>query len=201
MDYKLRRSTNHDLDCCFINLFNLKNNMTLVISGTNRPGSRTQIISKYILSKLESAESQLVDLEVLSPLMRYDDMYNGDIMNSELAKFQDEIFDPATKLIIVSPEYNGSFPGILKTFIDVLSTRNGKFTFKNKKVALVGVAAGRAGNLRGMEHLTGLLNYLGVHVFPNKLPISSINGIIVDNEVDQSKLGALDQLIIDFQSF
>jgi hypothetical protein len=52
-----------------------------------------------------------------------------------------------------------------------------------------------------MEHLTGLLNYLGVHVFPNKLPISSINGIIVDNEVDQCKLKALDQLLIDFESF
>ncbi len=60
--------------------------------------------------------------------------------------------------------------------------------FDGKKAALIGVATGRAGNLRGMEHLTGVLNYLGTIVMPNKLPISRIsklkngNGEIADEE-------------------
>ena len=43
---------------------------------------------------------------------------------------------------------------------------------------MLGVAAGRAGNLRGMDHLTGVMNYLGSIVMPDKLPISSINSLI-----------------------
>jgi NAD(P)H-dependent FMN reductase len=80
----------------------------------------------------------------------------------------------ADRWIIVSPEYNGSFPGVLKLFIDAISTHKYGETFADKRALLVGVASGRAGNLRGMEHLTGLLNYLKIHVFPQKLPISSI---------------------------
>jgi NAD(P)H-dependent FMN reductase len=45
----------------------------------------------------------------------------------------------------------------------------------NKHVCLVGVADGRAGNLRGLEHLTGILHYLKMHVYHNKLPISGVN--------------------------
>jgi chromate reductase len=48
-------------------------------------------------------------------------------------------------------------------------------------VALLGVASGRAGNLRGMDHLTGILNYLGAIVMPDKLPISRI-GELLDAE-------------------
>ena len=53
-------------------------------------------------------------------------------------------------------------------------------TFKNKKAALVGIAAGRAGNLRGLDHLADILNHVGAITFPSKLPISSI-GEVLDN--------------------
>jgi NAD(P)H-dependent FMN reductase len=75
------------------------------------------------------------------------------------------------KFIFVVPEYNGSFPGILKTFLDSMHPRE----WNDKDACLVGIADGRAGNLRGMEHLTGILNYLKMHVYHDKLPISVIN--------------------------
>ena len=40
---------------------------------------------------------------------------------------------------------------------------------------MTGVADGRAGNLRGMDHMTGVLNYLKVTVLHNKIPLSRIN--------------------------
>ena len=46
---------------------------------------------------------------------------------------------------------------------------------------MIGVASGRAGNFRGMEHLTGILNYLNVLVMPNKLPVSVIEKNISEN--------------------
>jgi chromate reductase, NAD(P)H dehydrogenase (quinone) len=43
---------------------------------------------------------------------------------------------------------------------------------------LTGVSSGRAGNLRGMEHLTGSLLHLKMTVHPNRLPISSIHTLL-----------------------
>jgi chromate reductase len=79
---------------------------------------------------------------------------------------------PATKFIFVMPEYNASFPGILKLMID---NSDIKKCWWYKKAALVGLSDGRAGNLRGIEHMTAILNYMKVNVLYNKLLLSRIN--------------------------
>jgi NAD(P)H-dependent FMN reductase len=81
---------------------------------------------------------------------------------------------PFQKIIFIVPEYNGSFPGILKSFLDSVHPSE----WRDKKACLVGVSDGRAGNLRGMDHLTGVLHYLKMHVFYDKLPISSVSKVI-----------------------
>ena len=70
------------------------------------------------------------------------------------------------------PEYNGSFPGILKLIIDNTHIRK---CWWYKKAAIVGLADGRGGNLRGIDHFTGILHYLKMNVLYNKLPLSRIN--------------------------
>jgi NAD(P)H-dependent FMN reductase len=50
-----------------------------------------------------------------------------------------------------------------------------------KKVLLTGVSTGRAGNLRGMEHLTGVWLYLKMHVHHNRLPISTVDKVLDRN--------------------
>ena len=50
-----------------------------------------------------------------------------------------------------------------------------------KKALLTGVASGRAGNLRGMDHLADTLHYLKMNVHYNKLPISVINRVMDEN--------------------
>jgi NAD(P)H-dependent FMN reductase len=82
---------------------------------------------------------------------------------------------PAKKVIFVVPEYNGSFPGVLKTMLDLSDYKK---TWIWKKALLVGIATGRSGNVRGLEHLTSILNYMKVFVHPNKLPISSVHKLL-----------------------
>ncbi len=76
------------------------------------------------------------------------------------------------------PEYNGSFPGILKTMIDNTDIKS---CWWGKKALLTGIADGRAGNLRGLDHMTGILQYLRMNVFWDKLPLSRINDEIGEN--------------------
>ncbi len=79
---------------------------------------------------------------------------------------------PADKFVFIMPEYNGSFPGVLKLLLD---NSDIKKCWWHKKVMLTGVADGRGGNLRGLEHMTNILHYLKMHVFYNKIPLSRIN--------------------------
>ena len=160
--------------------------MILILSGTNRPGSNTRKVAEHVFrvcKELTKEEVKLLSLEDVPRSIFHDQMYSGDDMHEEIIAIQEEYILPVNKMIILSPEYNGSFAGILKMFIDALSVRKYAENFKGKSGALIGVASGRAGNLRGLEHLTGLLNYLGMHIHPYKLPISSIGDVLGDDDI------------------
>lgn len=88
---------------------------------------------------------------------------------------QETYLAAAHRFIIVMPEYNGSYPGILKLMIDQSDVSK---CWHHKKVLLTGVATGRAGNLRGMEHLTGCLMHMKMYVHPNRLPISAVDTLL-----------------------
>ncbi len=92
--------------------------------------------------------------------------------NEKFLQVERELLIPAEKIIFVMPEYNGSFPGVLKALMDNSDIRK---CFWHKKAMLVGLADGRGGNLRGIEHMTNILHYLRMNVFYNKLPLSRIN--------------------------
>jgi NAD(P)H-dependent FMN reductase len=70
----------------------------------------------------------------------------------------------------VIPEYNGSYPGVLKLFIDASPVKS----FWNKHASIVGLSDGHAGNSRGQDHLTGVLHYLKMHVHYHKPKLSGI---------------------------
>ncbi len=155
--------------------------MITVISGTNRKNSRTRLIAQAyhdILTGFTQEECKILALEELPGDIISDMMYEKAFQNPALALIQDEFFTPAEKLIFVVPEYNGSIPGIFKLFIDAISIRNYEANFKDKKVGLIGVATGRGGNLRGLDHLTTSLNYLKMIIFPNRYPISQVDKVI-----------------------
>jgi chromate reductase len=144
--------------------------MITIISGTNRPKSNTLKIAQHYLQLLvkQGVEAQLLSLEQLPVDVAFNELFF-----KRSATFQgilDEYIIPIQKLVIIAPEYNGSFPGILKVFIDAMHAD----AIRGKKVGLIGVSSGRAGNLRGLDHLTGILHHMGVFVHPYLAPVSSV---------------------------
>jgi chromate reductase len=141
--------------------------MLLVISGTDRPNSNTFRIANHYRNWLSDnqVEHQFLSLEDL-------DLSRD---SSSFSEIQQSLLIPASKFILIMPEYNGTFPGIVKLMIDRSDV---KVCWHHKKILLTGVATGRAGNLRGMEHLTGALLYLKMNVHPDRLPISSVDRIL-----------------------
>jgi NAD(P)H-dependent FMN reductase len=134
-----------------------------IIAGTNRPDSMTEKLASvyYKLLREENYEVQLLSLKDKQVWER----------GSEMIALEHQYLVPATKFVFVMPEYNASFPGILKMMMD---NSDIKQCWWNKKAALTGISDGRAGNLRGVEHMTAILNYLKVNVLYNKILLSKI---------------------------
>ncbi len=163
--------------------------MITIISGTNRKYSNTYKIAReyQLILQEKGIEAGIFSLENI-------DVFHYD---AEFERIENEILIPTTHFIIISPEYNGSFPGVLKMLFD--SSRSHEMWF-HKKALLTGVATGRAGNLRGMDHLADVLNYLKITVHPNKLPISVVNSVVgSDGKImDEYTLNAINQQLDEF---
>lgn len=150
--------------------FNAIKQMITIISSTNRPGSSTLKVAKYYQQTLrdKGAEAGLLSLTQLPPALIATDLYGQ--RSAGFEPIQDMI-TKTDKFLFVIPEYNGSFPGILKVFIDACSFPE---SFYEKKAALVGVSSGKYGNIRGIDHFTGVCHYLNLHIMPLKLHIANI---------------------------
>ena len=140
--------------------------MITIISGTNRSGSNSLKIARLYEKQLQQ---QSIDCQILSL-----EEINMSLRNDAFQKAEEKFLVAASSFIIIMPEYNGSYPGILKLLIDNSDVAP---CWHNKKVLLVGVSTGRAGNLRGMEHLTGSLLHLKMLVHYNRLPISVVHSL------------------------
>lgn len=163
--------------------------MYLIISGTNRKGSNTLKVAKEYqrLLKEKKIEAGLLSLEGVNLLNR----------DTDFEKIENQMIIPTNNYIIISPEYNGSFPGALKLLFD---TGKSHSLWWHKKAVLAGVSTGRAGNLRGMDHLADVLNHVKVMVHHNRLPISSVDKLMDEDGhfTDNNTLKAIGQQLDEF---
>lgn len=170
-----------------------------IISGTDRRQSFTVRIAHVIQDSLvqRGIQNELFSLEDLPRDL--DGLGRYGVRSEAMEKIIARHIDPFNKLIFVLPEYNGSFPGILKLFIDSVHPRH----FIGKKAAMVGVSDGRSGNLRGLDHLTGILHYLRMDVHWHKPKLSEIekafdpDGALIDDRANRQ----LNELIERFRPF
>jgi NAD(P)H-dependent FMN reductase len=163
--------------------------MITIVSGTNRLGSNTLKVAREYKRLLEEKgkEASIFSLESVDVMSR----------NADFTKIEEEIIIPSKAFIFIVPEYNGSFPGVLKMLFD--NSRSHEIWF-NKEALITGNATGRAGNLRGMDHLADILNYLKITVHPNKLPLSTVNKLM-DSEgrfIDGSTVQAINKQLDEF---
>ena len=174
--------------------------MITIVSTTNRPGSKSLQLSMYLQKQLEikSIATEIVDFQNLPADFIQSALFNNGGKNEQFNIIRDKIQD-ANKLIFVIPEYNGSYPGILKAFIDGLKFPKG---IKNKKAALIGLSSGTQGSALAMSHFTDVLNYLGCHVLATKPRLIGIEQVFIDgNIIDEKVAGIIDMQLdqlIDF---
>jgi NAD(P)H-dependent FMN reductase len=153
--------------------------MIKIIVGTNRQNSVSkqiaEIVQKILLEK--GAESDILELTDLPSDFIETALYENNGKNEAYNAFHERVAS-GKKFIFIVPEYNGSFPGILKTFIDGMTYPN---TFRNKKAAMIGISSGVGGGGIALSHLTDIFHYLGMHVLALKPKLAKIEQNMSDN--------------------
>ncbi len=141
-----------------------------VISGTDMSNSKCLEVANYIkgLYQKLGVEADVIDMADF-PLA---DVVGGKYMEEvpSVKKFRKPVIE-ADALLFVIPEYNGSFPGILKMFIDYLPYPS---ALVEKPIAYVGIAGGAFGGLRPVEQFQMVANYLNAHQYPERVFISRV---------------------------
>ena len=146
----------------------------IVISGTNRAGSRTLKIAQYLTEQYKNAGENvsLIDLQTLPPSLLDPGAYFQKPADAESLL---TLANTAKAVHIVVPEYNGTFPGVLKLFIDHWKYPEG---FDGKSVAYIGIASGRWAGLRAVEHLHGVFGYRQVNQYPKSVYIPAVHEVV-----------------------
>jgi NAD(P)H-dependent FMN reductase len=151
--------------------------MITLISGTNRPGSNTRKVTDFLegLYRELGVPVKVLDLQDL-PLELFSPAAYAQ-KPAAFAPFAQAVLD-ASGLVVVTPEYNGSMPGVLKTFIDHLKFPE---SFEGRPVCFVGLAAGMWGALRSVEQLQTIFGYRNAHLFPQRVFIPGV-GTALNNQ-------------------
>lgn len=116
--------------------------MITIISGTNRKDSATRRVTE--------AYRKMLKQRGFDPKVLYLDETDMSHRDAQFLKIEREVLIPTRQFIFITPEYNGSYPGIVKLMIDNTDVKK---VWSGKAALLTGVSTGRAGNLRGMDHL------------------------------------------------
>ncbi len=151
-----------------------------IVSTTSRNGSKTLELSHFVqgLFLKKGIEAKVLDLQHLP-----EDFFTSVLYRSPKSdSFQgiQELVSGTDKFLFVIPEYNCSFPGILKSFVDALDFPK---SFRGKKGGMIGLSDGTQGATVAMSHFSDILNYLGMVLVPSRPRLINVGQHFYDGKM------------------
>jgi len=134
----------------------------MLVASTSRVPSRSRWVAQHYrqLLRERGVEVDLLSLDEIPSSILDSTLYRNPRQPNEAWESIQERVHTARKFIFVIPEYNGSFPGILKVWIDALEYPG---SLRGKKACMLGLSDGTQGSALAMSHFADVLNYAGVH--------------------------------------
>lgn len=158
----------------------------LCLSGSLREKSSSKAMARALMRRLAGkAGVSTFDIGSLPH-------YNADLGEPEPVAALKAAIGAADGLLIVTPEYNFSIPGVLKNAIDWASRPGYQSVFKGKRCFVMSVSGGALGGVRAQSHLKYILNGMLAVVFPwQEVIVAKANDKVVDGLI-------ADDAILDF---
>jgi NAD(P)H-dependent FMN reductase len=156
-----------------------------VIEGTTRRMRQSIKVAHFVHERLrgrESVETELLDLDEYDfPIMEERLRFRDDPPPG-LVEFSEKIAR-ADSIVIVTPEYNGGYPGVLKNALDYLLPE-----YQRKPIGIVTVSAGGFGGINCLAQLRLVTLGMGAFPIPAALPVSRVQDSFDDqgNPADPS---------------
>src|ERR1700726_5175765 len=159
-----------------------------VLLGTARQGRESEHAAKFVFEqtkKRAGVESEFIDVRTLP--MRVDDA--GEQMKDP--KFASTI-ERCDGLIIVTPEYNHGYPGLLKHALDMCLKE-----YIHKAVGICGVSAGSFGGARVIENLLPVMRELGLVTIFEDVNFGNVGNLFDESgqPLDQNFIRRIDKFL------
>ncbi|MCP1726610.1 NAD(P)H-dependent FMN reductase [Natronospira proteinivora] len=180
----------------------------LTLAGSLRRASVNRRLQRVVSQAARDQGAQVTELDLADyPLPVYD----GDLEQAEfpenVRKLQ-SLLAEHDAVLISSPEYNGSIPGMLKNVIDWLSRPQedgtpGTALFKGKVIGISAASPGRLGGLRCLLILRDALAKLGSWVAPTQVAVGGAGDAFeadaprLSNDKQQKQIEGLVREVLD----
>ena len=162
--------------------------------GTNRRDRSSESVAKWVFAKMqERADIEPIYFDVRDFALPQD--HYGTEIGGDFPEWRDAIIK-ADGLVLITPEYNHGYPGVLKSVLDLLLRE-----YIHKSVAFVSVSAGPWGGTRVCEALLPVVRELGLAVTFTDLQFPSVgskfdeDGTLLDPAYEKRVQGFLDELV------
>ncbi len=147
------------------------------ILGSLRPGNRTRHALELMLACLRRDPELSLDLiDPATMTLALPGDYNAPLVAEELMTR----VAMADALVLATPEYHGSYSSVIKAIIDNLGYPS---AMADKPVVLLGVASGKIGAVKAIEHLRGVCAHVGAIVLPNPVSIAQVHEVFTDQGI------------------
>jgi len=156
----------------------------VVVCGTNRDEALSRKLAQEIAETYRELENSvdLIDMAELPQETLLGSAYKE--QPTAVTALVDR-FLLSDGAVFVVPEYNGSYPGVLKLFVDMLPYPQG---FDNRPCAFVGLAAGQFKGLRAVEHFQQVAGYRNALLYPRRIFIGDSFKQFVDGKLGDDEL-------------
>lgn len=166
----------------------------LVISGSTRQGSFNTRLARLVEEvRPDDTVTVVADLAALP-------FYDADVEATGVPPAVSALraaVAGADVVVLVTPEYNGTVPGVLANAVDWLSRPHRESVLRGKPVLVLSASPTRFGAARAAEHLRTVLGRIGAQVLPAGLSVALAHQRLaepVDQDVAAELAGVLDVL-------
>jgi chromate reductase len=150
----------------------------LVIGGSLRGGSHTRALARAAVD-LAPADAAVDLYDELGSLPPYDADADADEAPEPVRSLRRRIA-AADGVLFVTPEYNGSIPGVLKNAIDWASRPHRAAALSGKTVATAGASPSSYGARWALDDLRRVLGIAGAHVVDEDLSVPNVHEALAD---------------------
>jgi chromate reductase len=150
----------------------------LVLTGSARTASYTRALGEGLAAAVPGAE--------LAPRLTVLPFYDQDLDATppvEVAALRAQVA-AADALVVVTPEYNGTVPGLLGNAIDWLSRPYGAGALRGKPVVAVAASPGAVGGARAVVALRTVLGNTGAVLVGPPVTVPEVDRLLEDGDVD-----------------